>query len=320
MRLEFVYSSRASTVFSAARPGSGRRGGKIWAFVRVDSSELPIKDRPIQAGNDQADHFILFASSDVGRSFERIRDFGDYGEMYMSLVRLTDERFLLTFILDDYTVQARAIRIGIFATRPVPLSTGSGTAFEQAGFRASFYLVKSRPEVERASGVLVEDPESNAVAAQRPRECVELSEHVTSEPPPLVGGHDLEIVEHQDWRLRQQADVADGRVRSPEYVVAALVVVRGVDFATPGAPVANHVAFHVAARQLVRELEVRRGGRFECKQGMGVERHPISFAKGLGRASGRGTNCSPIAGRPAGDYRGSSRSRACWDSTVCSLG
>lgn len=77
------------------------RSGKVWALVRVDSNELPIRDRPIQARDDQADHFILFSSSDLGRTFERIGDFGDYGEMYMSLLRLHDRRLLLTFTVRD---------------------------------------------------------------------------------------------------------------------------------------------------------------------------------------------------------------------------
>lgn len=77
------------------------KSGKIWAFVRVDSNELPIKNRPIKAGNDQADHFILFSSEDGGKTFDRIRDFGDYGEMYMSLLRLQDKRLLLTFTVRD---------------------------------------------------------------------------------------------------------------------------------------------------------------------------------------------------------------------------
>ncbi len=77
------------------------RSGKIWALVRVDSTELPIQDRPIRAGNDQADHFILFSSADSGKTFDRNRDFGDYGEMYMSLLRLHDKRLLLTFTVRD---------------------------------------------------------------------------------------------------------------------------------------------------------------------------------------------------------------------------
>jgi hypothetical protein len=75
--------------------------GKIWALVRVDSNELPIAGRAIQAGNDQADHFILFSSTDEGKTFDRIGDFGDYGEMYMSLLRLRDKRLLLTFTVRD---------------------------------------------------------------------------------------------------------------------------------------------------------------------------------------------------------------------------
>jgi hypothetical protein len=77
------------------------KSGKIWALVRVDSNELPIKNRPIQAGSDQADHLILFSSADEGKTFSRIRDFGDYGEMYMSILRLHDKRLLLTFTVRD---------------------------------------------------------------------------------------------------------------------------------------------------------------------------------------------------------------------------
>ncbi|GDY08903.1 hypothetical protein LBMAG52_23890 [Planctomycetia bacterium] len=77
------------------------QSGKVWALVRVDSNEMPIKDWPIKAGNDQADHFIQFSSADAGKTFDRIRDFGDYGEMYMSLLRLHDKRLLLTFTVRD---------------------------------------------------------------------------------------------------------------------------------------------------------------------------------------------------------------------------
>lgn len=77
------------------------RSGKVWALVRVDSNEFPIKDRPIKAGDDQSDHFILFASTDGGRTFDRLQDFGDYGEMYLSLLRLQDRRLLLTFTVRD---------------------------------------------------------------------------------------------------------------------------------------------------------------------------------------------------------------------------
>ncbi len=76
--------------------------GKIWALVRVDSNEYPIKTRPkIKAGNDQSDHFVLYSSKDEGKTFQRVADFGDYGEMYMSILRLQDRRLLLTFTVRD---------------------------------------------------------------------------------------------------------------------------------------------------------------------------------------------------------------------------
>ena len=78
------------------------RSGKIWALVRVDSNEYPIQGRPkIKAGNDQSDHFVLYSSKDEGKTFQRVADFGDYGEMYMSLLRLQDRRLLLTFTVRD---------------------------------------------------------------------------------------------------------------------------------------------------------------------------------------------------------------------------
>jgi hypothetical protein len=77
------------------------RSGKVSGLVRVDSTELPIAGRPIRATNDQADHFILFSSADGGTTFDRVRDFGEYGEMYMSILRLQDKRLLLTFTVRD---------------------------------------------------------------------------------------------------------------------------------------------------------------------------------------------------------------------------
>lgn len=77
------------------------RSGKVWALVRVDSNELPIANRPIASKNDQSDHFILFSSTDQGATFRRSQDFGDYGEMYMSILRLADTRLLLTFTVRD---------------------------------------------------------------------------------------------------------------------------------------------------------------------------------------------------------------------------
>ena len=132
------------------------RTGKLWALVRVDSNEFPIKGRPINAGNDQADHFILFSSGDGGKSFDRVRDFGDYGEMYMSLLRLQDQRLLLTFTVRDLNppLGVRAIA-GIetedgfefdFAHDRVMLDTKTGLRDQGGGFG---------PTVQLADGTLV---------------------------------------------------------------------------------------------------------------------------------------------------------------------
>ena len=126
------------------------RSGKIWALVRVDSNELPIKDRPIKAGNDQSDHFILFSSADRGKTFDRIRDFGDYGEMYMSILRLQDKRLLLTFTVRDLNppLEVRAIP-GLetddgfefdFAKDRVILDTKTGKRPQGGGFGPTVQL------------------------------------------------------------------------------------------------------------------------------------------------------------------------------------
>jgi len=101
------------------------KSGKIWALVRVDSNEFPIQGRPIKAGNDQADHFLLFSSMDEGRTFERVGNFGDYGEMYMSILRLSPRRLLLTF-----TVRDLAPPLGV---RAIPgVETNDGFEFDFA--------------------------------------------------------------------------------------------------------------------------------------------------------------------------------------------
>ena len=77
------------------------KSGTLWALVRVDSADLPIKNRSIISKNDHSDHCILYSSTDNGKTFNRVRDLGDYGEMYMSMLRLHDQRLLLTFTVRD---------------------------------------------------------------------------------------------------------------------------------------------------------------------------------------------------------------------------
>ena len=118
------------------------KSGKIWALVRVDSNELPIKGRPIKSKDDQSDHFILFSSADGGKTFDRGQDIGDYGEMYMSILRLHDKRLLLTF-----TVRDLAPPLGV---RAVPgIETNDGFDFDLAHDRL---MLDTKTPVGKAQG------------------------------------------------------------------------------------------------------------------------------------------------------------------------
>jgi len=101
------------------------RSGKILALVRVDSNDIPIAGRPTAGQDDQDDHFMLWDSRDAGRTFHRVQDFGDYGEMYMSVLRLRDQRLLLTF-----TVRKRRPPLGVRAVPGVEHDDGFTFDFE----------------------------------------------------------------------------------------------------------------------------------------------------------------------------------------------
>jgi hypothetical protein len=80
------------------------RSGKVYAIVRVDPryvEPIPGTSLPETGGNDQFDRMVLFSSPDEGRTWEPVRDFGDYGEMYPSLLRLGGGRLLLTFTVRE---------------------------------------------------------------------------------------------------------------------------------------------------------------------------------------------------------------------------
>jgi hypothetical protein len=118
------------------------RSGKVWALVRVDSNEFPIAGRPVKAGNDQSDHFLLYSSADAGKTFRREGDFGDYGEMYMSILRLRDRRLLLTF-----TVRDLRPLLGVRAV--VGAETEDGFRFD---FAADRLVLDARTPVGKAQG------------------------------------------------------------------------------------------------------------------------------------------------------------------------
>jgi hypothetical protein len=130
--------------------------GRVWALVRVDSHEFPLENRPIKSTNDQSDHFLLYASDDLGRTFRQVAPLGDYGEMYMSILRLADARLLLTFTVRDLAppLGVRAIpgvetRNGFafdFAHDRLMLDTQTGSRTQGGGFG---------PTVQLADGTLV---------------------------------------------------------------------------------------------------------------------------------------------------------------------
>ena len=80
------------------------RSGKIYAIIRIDPQYVaPIEgtSAPLVESNDQYDRMVLLSTTDEGRTWETVSDCGDYGEMYPSLLRLQDNRLLLTFTVRE---------------------------------------------------------------------------------------------------------------------------------------------------------------------------------------------------------------------------
>jgi hypothetical protein len=80
------------------------RSGKVFAVIRIDPRYIDAidgTDIPKSGSNDQFDRMILISSVDEGRTWELAGDFGDYGEMYPSILRLPDDRLILTFTVRE---------------------------------------------------------------------------------------------------------------------------------------------------------------------------------------------------------------------------
>ena len=76
--------------------------GKVLALFRVDTRHWPeIKGEPLitdrEKLDDNLDRMMLYSTTDLGRSWKQVDDFGSYGQMYPSILRLQDGRLLLTF-------------------------------------------------------------------------------------------------------------------------------------------------------------------------------------------------------------------------------
>jgi hypothetical protein len=75
--------------------------GKMLHFIRVGHPSPMAKIADARAnpadGFDQNDRSMICESNDGGRTWVRLRDFGDYGIMYCKVLRLRDGRLLLTY-------------------------------------------------------------------------------------------------------------------------------------------------------------------------------------------------------------------------------
>ena len=116
--------------------------GKLLHINRVDGSNHPIEGRPFLGtkGDDNTDRSILWESTDEGVTWRNPQNFGDYGEMYPQLLRLTAGQLLYSF-----TVRGMSYPIGIQAI----VSYDEGETWD---FENDRLIVESRTPEGTASG------------------------------------------------------------------------------------------------------------------------------------------------------------------------
>ena len=69
-----------------------------WIRCGPPSPMYPMEDgRAVPHTNDQGDRTMICESTDGGRTWVNLRDFGDYGMMYIRVPRLRDGRLLMTY-------------------------------------------------------------------------------------------------------------------------------------------------------------------------------------------------------------------------------
>ena len=72
--------------------------GELYAILRVGAGNTwPLTGTNDPGNNDQSERMIVYASSDTGRNWSKVRDLGGYGQMYMSILRVGEGRLMLTF-------------------------------------------------------------------------------------------------------------------------------------------------------------------------------------------------------------------------------
>lgn len=74
------------------------QSGKLYAILRVGAgNSWPLSGTTDPGNNDQSERMIVYSSSDIGHNWSQAGDLGEYGQMYMSIVRPDADRLLLTF-------------------------------------------------------------------------------------------------------------------------------------------------------------------------------------------------------------------------------
>ena len=78
------------------------RSGKIYAILRVGMENgWPLPGTTDPGTNDHSERMVVYATTDLGHTWQKVRDLGWYGEYYPSILRLQDGRLLLTFTMRE---------------------------------------------------------------------------------------------------------------------------------------------------------------------------------------------------------------------------
>lgn len=100
-KFEGVPKNYPYTLFGEAHLWQAR-SGKLYAILRVGArNSWPLEGTTDPGNSDQSERMIVYSSTDLGHTWSKVRDLGDYGQMYMSLLRLGSDRLLLTFTQRD---------------------------------------------------------------------------------------------------------------------------------------------------------------------------------------------------------------------------
>ncbi len=102
------------------------RSGKLYMIARRDHRVCSIPGRPApEDGMDNYNCMVLYSSTNLGKTWEPVGPFGDYGEHYPAVLRLADGRLLLTF-----TVRSLKPPLGLRAVLGVEHEDGFAFDFE----------------------------------------------------------------------------------------------------------------------------------------------------------------------------------------------